>query len=109
VSYAQGFMATVSSSTPAQTGVTILARAEGYFNAVLGALLALPIPPPYNLIVVAANVIAPELEAFIASFVPPTVTPVPAPAPAAARARMVANGMSLEQARKTLKIATVAH
>ena len=101
---ALGFMATINSSTPAQTGATVLARAEGYFNAVLAALLPLPIPSPYNLIVVAANVIAPELEAYLASLIPPTVTPPPAPA--AARARTAAHGMTLEQARKTLAIPT---
>jgi hypothetical protein len=106
VNYAQGFMATVSSSTPAASGVTVLARAEGYFNAVLVALLPLPIPAPFSLIIVAANVIAPELEALIASFIPAPVTPapVPAPAPAAARARMVAHGMTIEEARKVLKV-----
>ena len=107
VNYALGFMATVSSSTPAATGVTVLARAEGYFNAVLVALLPLPIPAPFNLIIVAANVVAPELEALIASFVPPTVTPVPAPAPAAARAMKAGHGMDLDTARKTLKVPTV--
>jgi hypothetical protein len=107
VNYALGFMATVSSSTPATTGATVLARAEGYFNAVLVALLPLPIPAPFNLIIVAANVVAPELEALIASFIPPTVTPVPAPAPAAARARMAAHGMSIEKARTVLKVPTV--
>jgi hypothetical protein len=107
VNYALGFMGTVSSSTPATPGATVLARAEGYFNAVLVALLPLPIPAPFNLIIVAANVVAPELEALIASFVPPTVTPVPAPAPAAARAKMVAHGMTIEKARAVLKVPTV--
>jgi len=104
---ALGFMATISSSTPAQTGATVLARAEGYFNAVLAALLPLPIPSPYNLIVVAANVIAPELEAYLASLIPPTVAP--APAPAATRAKLAAHGMTLEQARTTLKVTPVAN
>lgn len=105
---AQSFMDTISGSTPAQTGVTVLARAEGYFNAVLAALLPLAIPSPFNLIVLAANIIAPELEAYIASLVPPSVTPTPAPAPAAARVKSVEHPMTLAQARKALKVPTVA-
>lgn len=103
VNLALGFMATIGSTTPAQTGITVLARAEGYFNAALAGLLAVPIPPPYNLIVIAANVVAPELEAYINSLIPVTA-PTPAPTPAKARAAKVAHGMTLDQARMVLKI-----
>lgn len=104
VNLAQGFMATISGNTPAQTGVTVLARAEGYFNAVLAGLVAVPIPPPYNLIVIAANVIAPELENYVNSLLPPPVAAPPAPTPAAARAAKLGHKMTIGQARAVLKI-----
>jgi hypothetical protein len=102
VSQGLSFLATIGPSTPAQTGVTVLARVEGYLNAVLAALVMVPIPSPYNLIVVAANVVAASLEAYINGLIPPA--PTPAPAPAATRAASVAHGMTLDQAREVLHI-----
>lgn len=106
VGQALTFLATIGPSTPAQTGVTVLARVEGYLNAVLAALVMVPIPSPYNLIVVAANVVAASLEAYINGLIPAPVTP--APAPAAARAASVAPGMTLDQAREILHVKTGA-
>lgn len=112
VNQALGFMALVGPTTQAQTAATAMARAEGLFNAVLAALLAVPIPPPYNLIVIAANVVAPELEAYLNTLIPPPVaTPVPAPpapTPAKDRAAKVAHGMTIEKAREVLKIKAVS-
>lgn len=104
VRLALGFLATISGGTPAQTGVTALARAEAYFNAVLTALMTAPLPPPYNLAVIAANVVAASLEAYINSVVPPAPVPAPVPTPAASRAKAVAPGMTIEKARAVLHI-----
>jgi hypothetical protein len=100
ITAAQGFMATISASTVVTDGGTVLATVEGYLNAVLAALETLTLPSPYSLIVAAANIIAVEVESYLA-----TLLPAPAPTPAAARARKRSYGMSLEAARKVLKIA----
>lgn len=92
------FIAGIGPDTAAQTGVTVLARVEGYISSVLAVLTVAPIPSPYSLIVIAADVIIPELEAYIASVVPA------AAAPAKAAARVAGENMTLEQARQTLRI-----
>lgn len=104
VNYAFKALSTVSSSTSAMDGATVLARIEGYGGAVLGALLAVPLPPPYNLAVIAANIVWSSLESYINSLIPP-----PAGAPAPSPAMMRAKGhpsMSLAEARAQLKIPT---
>lgn len=107
VNYAFKALATVSSSTPAMDGATVLARIEGYGGAVLGALLAVPLPPPYNLAVIAANIVWAGLESYINSLIPPPPgVPTPAPSPAMMRAKGHPS-MSLAEARAQLKIPTV--
>ena len=102
---AMAYLTSIGPGTPAQTGATTLAMVAGYLNSALSILTALPIPAPYNVIVMAAAVIAPEIEAWVASIMPPAPAPTPSPAPAAARAARVAHGMSIEKARAVLKVA----
>lgn len=110
VNYAFQSLQTVSSSTPAQTGATVLARVEGYGGAVLTALLAVPLPPPYNLAVIAANVVWASLEVYVNSLLPPVsaggTTPPPAPQ---ASFRATGRTMSIEEARAILKIPAPAN
>lgn len=105
VNYAFQALSTVSSSTQAQTGATVLARVEGYVGAVLTELLALPLPPPYNLAVIAANVVFGSLEIYLNSLIAQSGGPAPEPSPAKARA-VGKPTMSLEEARSILKIPT---
>ena len=97
------FMKGIGPGTPAQTGASTLATIEGYLNAVLTILTPIAAPPPYNLIIIAAAVIVPEVEAYIASIIP-----TPRPPVAAGRVTRLSRGhpMTLEQARQTLKIAS---
>lgn len=100
ITQAMSFMTTIGPNSPAQTATTALARVEGYFNAALAALVAVPIPSPYNEIVIAANVIAPELESYLNS-----VIPAVAPASTSAkRAMKVSGGMSIDEARTVLHV-----
>jgi hypothetical protein len=102
VQEAMTYLAGVGPDTPAQAGATVLAQVAGYVNTALGILTSLPIPSPYSVIVIAAAVVVPELEAYIASVLPAPVAP--APAPAAARAARVSHGMSLAKAREVLHV-----
>lgn len=103
INLALSFIATIGPGTPAQTGATMLARVEGYFNAALTGLSGVPLPANGSLIVIAANVVAASLEAYVNSLIPPTVVPV-VPTPAAARAKALAPGMSIEKARAILGV-----
>lgn len=100
---AQELVRSIGPGTPAQTGATVLNKAEGYLNAVLSVLATTPLPKPYSDIVLAANIIAPIVEAYIDSIVPPPVV-VADTAVAAQAAKASFNGMTPEKARATLNI-----
>lgn len=84
---AQTVAATLSANTPASTAATAVQQVLGVVNALLNTLAAPPlnglIPAPFNIAVAAAAIIAPEMEAFVAQFLP---TAAASPATAQARA-----------------------
>ena len=98
---AKALLASIGPGTPAQTGATTLAKVSGYLNAVLSSLAAMTLPEPYALIVAAANVIAQEVETYLASFAPVPPTP-------AVTASVAKSGMSLTEARTDLHVVTHA-
>jgi hypothetical protein len=65
---AQSAMSGVTAVTPVATGATTMQAVDGYINSVLTTLASVPvIPPPYNLAIAALALVAPEVEAFVAS------------------------------------------
>jgi hypothetical protein len=98
------YVSSISATTVVSTGATVLARAEGLFNAVVGVLAMIPLPPPYNLVFVAVSVISASLEAYINSVITP---PAGTPAPAMARLARTGHPMTIERARHILGIATL--
>lgn len=102
VNYAFKALQMIGPNTPAQDGATILARVEGYGSAVLQVLLTVPLPPPYNVAVIAANVVWASLVAYLNTVIPQSGGQAPVESPVAAHAR--ASHISIEEARRILKI-----
>lgn len=103
----QGSMATISASTALQAGVDVMARVFGGMNTAVSVLSAFPVPPPFNMVLMAVAVILPTVQAYLEKYQP---APVPVSPPAAAlRAKATAHGISLEKARATLHVATVSN
>ena len=99
IATAQTALAQVSTSTTVAAGETHLQQIEAGINDTLTTLAAIPlIPQPLAGIVQAAALIAPEIEALIA-----TVSPTTAPVATSA----VAPTMSVQAARVKLGAATV--
>jgi hypothetical protein len=58
---------------PAVAGASKAQIIDGYLNDVVATAAAVA-PPPYNIALIAAEVILPEVEAFINQYLPLTVT-----------------------------------
>ena len=90
----------LSGINPASPSASTLQTVETYLNDALDVLAALPvIPPPYNLVVQAAAVVAPELEAFVNGMLPPAAAKA---RPVSTKAKALGGGMSLDRARAIL-------
>jgi hypothetical protein len=102
---AQLLLSGIGADTPAQTGATVLARVEGYLNATLSVLAAVPVlPSPLDILVLAASVIVPEVEAWLASVI--AAPPAGPPAPVSSLvAKAKYRGMTLAAARGHLGVA----
>ena len=90
----------------ASANPTPLLQAEGIFNTVLKGLSLAPLPPPFDLIVLAANVVAPEVEAYVNTIAPGAV---PAPATAVGAPNTGIAGppvvrLTIEDARQVLQV-----
>jgi hypothetical protein len=103
IATAQQAVATISAQTAATAGASVLQTVEGYLNAALNTLAAIPlIPAPFSTVIMAAALIAPEIEAFVASVVgTPTVSATPP------KLAFSASGMTVAQARAVLGAAVV--
>ena len=82
---------------PATAGASRAAVIDGYLNDIIG-VAATVAPPPYNTAFVAAEVIMPEVEAFVNQYLPSSVTTAP---------RMAAMSMTPDEARRVLHIPVV--
>lgn len=77
---AQGVMGDVTALTPAVTGVTTMQTVDGYINTALTTLASVPvIPAPFNLAVAGMALVAPEIEAFVASILGTVSATAPSP------------------------------
>lgn len=92
---ARGLLAQITGATSAASGASVLAQVESDVNTALGFLAPL-VPPPYNAAVIAAAVLLPIIEAFVAQYI------TPPPVPAAVR-KLSRSGMSEEEARAVLR------
>lgn len=99
----QQSMATISASTALQAGTVVMERVFGGMNTAVAVLSAYPIPPPYNLVLMAVSVILPTVEAYLRTAWPTTTPPVSPPVAAVGR-KAKAGGMSLSAARQQLGI-----
>lgn len=105
---AKAALATFAAGMPAATGASKAQVIDQYINTILATLAPIT-PPPYNVGVIAAEVILPEVEAFVNQYLPVSWTqqvaamfkPTPAPKVGAAMA------MSPDQARVKLGIPIV--
>lgn len=103
----QNAMATISTSTALQAGVTVLARVFGGLNTAVSVLSAFPIPPPYSTALLAVSMVLPSIQAYLTSLLP--VAPGPVSPPVAALAAKATNGgMDLAKARSVLHIPTIS-
>lgn len=83
---AQSVAANLSANMPAASAASAVHQVLGVVNAVLNTLAAPPlnglIPAPFNVAVAAAAILAPEMEAFVAQYLPTAAV-----SPATAKAR----------------------
>jgi hypothetical protein len=106
---AQTLLNGLAGAVPATTGATTLASVEADLNAVLDALAAVPlIPPPYDAVIAAVALVAPELEAFVNSMAAASgAATLPMALRLRAAYRLIRPGMTLPQMRAILHVPTV--
>lgn len=102
---AQAAVAGLTPATLALAGAPTMQSIDGFINTALSDLAALPvIPAPFNVAVDALALVAPEIEAFVAT----ALGTVSASAPKPWQAKFGAvNGMTLARARQVLGAAVV--
>lgn len=105
VNAGQALLSTFAAGLTASQGATVLLQVETYVNSALNALAGFPgIPANYALIISAAAVIVPIVEAYINSVLPSSVKSGVSPATLRAKAPWVVSNMTISQARLLLGI-----
>lgn len=97
IQQAQAFLTAMGAAT-GSAATTLLGRVEGYFNSALAGLSAIVLPAPFNLVFLAASIVAQELESYLNTIVPGPASPVVG----ASALKAQKFGMTLERARVVL-------
>ena len=107
LSNAQKALASFAAGIPATTGASKAQVIDGYLNDIIATAAAVA-PPPYNTAMIAAEVILPQIEAFVNQYLPQSWTQqamaIFAPTPAL---KVGAVAMSPDEARRVLSIPIV--